>query len=310
MAFQPGCRLGALLGVIAVAVGSVSAGQVWAEGGAGVTAQAWLWPDHEAASDQTPPLDEVLPGQVVRLVADWQGVPEGEQIIECQFWAAGTKPAVLIRFAFRIDDSGESRLWCTAEIPHDTIAEQITARMLLANGSEIELQLPVRRNLWQAAQARWRRQSGYTVAQQVFDSTELRLQAQRVSNEFISDLRRPGPGAVQVQPGQALYHLGHWQGMDTESAHELRCEARDPSGKLRHVTRFRFQPRVSNWEAWCVHELSVLDRPGAWQFQMFLNGQGYPAVDVELRHNLRSRLLRWLAERPVTVGVPVSRPHI
>lgn len=308
MACQSWNVLGALLGLI-VGV-AMPGGLAWAEADAGVTVQAWLWPDDASAADQMPALNEVVPGQAVRLVADWQGLPEGEQIVECQFWAAGLEPAVLIRFLYRIDDSGESRLWCNIRIPHDTYAEHVTARMVLASGAEIDVQLPVRRNPWQVAQAWVRRQFGQAETPQVFDSTQLSLQEQRVSNRFVSALRRPGPGSEQVQPGQVLYHLGHWQGMDTESEHELRCEARDPSGGLRHATRFRFQPRVSNWEAWCVHELSILDQPGPWQFQMFLNGEGYPVVNVELRHNLRSRLWRWLAERPVAVEVPTSRPHI
>lgn len=299
-------RLGVRLGMIAGAC--LPVGLAWAE--AEVTANARLLPDHAAANEQTPALEYLQPGQPVRLVIDWKGLPEGEQIVECQFWAAGPEPAVLIRFAFRIDDSGESQLWCNARVPAATVANKITARMVLASGSEAELELPVRRGAWQSAQAWLRRHLGHVEAQQVFDSTELSLQGQRLSNEFVSDLRRPGPGAAKVQPGQALYHLGHWQGMDTQSAQVLRCEARGPSGALRHVTHFRFQPRVSNWEAWCVHELSILDQPGAWQFQMFLNGQGYPALDVEVRHNLRSRLRRWLAERPVSVEVPASRPHI
>lgn len=300
-----GC-FAALPGVIAGACLPVEL--AWAE--AGVTVNARLLPDHAAVNEQTPALEYVLPNQSVRLVADWQGLPEGEQIVECQFWAAGEEPAVLVRFAYRIDGSGESQLWCNARVPADTVANQIMARMVLASGSEAELQLPVRRSAWQSARAWLRRELGHKTPQQVFDSTVLSLQGQRVSNEFSSGLRRPGSESAQVQPGQVLYHLGHWQGMDTQSTQELRCEARGPTGAVRHVTRFRFQPRVSNWEAWCVHELSILDQPGAWQFQMFLNGEEYPALDIEVRHNLRSRLLRWLAERPVAVAVPDSRPHI
>lgn len=308
MAARAGLWASSLLSVIACLVFPV-VGE-GAEGQAEVTVQARLLPDHEAVNDETPALKDVQPGQPVRLVADWQGLAEGEQVIECQFWAEGDAPAVQIRFSYRFDDNGESQLWCNARIPADTSAERIIVRMLLANGLEAELQLPVRRNAWQSAQAWLRRHFGGPVATQVFDSTVLSLQDQRVSNEFVSELRRPGPRTPRVQPGQALYHLGHWQGMDTGSAQELRCEARDPSGQVRHVSRFRFQPNVSNWEAWCVHELSVLDPTGVWQFRMFLNGTGYPAVDVELRHSLRSRLRRWLKERPVSVAVPVSRPHI
>ena len=68
------------------------------------------WRDEGTAVPEV--LGSVRPGQEVVLSAHWTELVPGLKTIECRLLDELGQPAVLIRFEFEIDDSGNSHLWC------------------------------------------------------------------------------------------------------------------------------------------------------------------------------------------------------